>query len=538
MEDELEEVASRSFEDYWAVVRRNRRWLLLPIFICWALTWGVSWLLPTTYRSEAVILVEQQRVPEHYVLPNVTISLQDRLQSMTEQILSRTRLQAAIDHFQLYSRRSGADLLPSSDDAVEQMRKDIKIEVVASQGRPGELTAFKIDYSARSPGLAQRVNSELTSLFINENLKSQRQQSESTTAFLESQLANARSQLEQQEAKVRAFKGKHVGDLPSQLETNVQILSGLQTQLDNSQRALDSAKQQKLYLESLLQQYHPVFSEHGGGADPDSAEALDKELLNLRARLAEAVSRYTEDFPDVVALKEKIDKTEKLKKQIESEIAANQKILSESNPADTTANKEVHYDSSAKAMQVRSQLKANDLEIQNYQRHIKEIESQIAIYRARLNLTPQTEQELADISRGYEEAKANYNSLLQKQNQSQLATSLQRQEQGEQFRIIDPPSLPNKPSSPNRLLVSLAGLAVGVGIGLALTAVLEVVNVRVWHEKDLEGLVPGHVLVSIPRLNTPEEDRYRSVNQWLEIGAAAAMIILIMLGNLYCFYQG
>ena len=209
----------------------------------------------------------------------------------------------------------------SSDDAVDQMRKDIKIDVVEAPGHPGELTAFKIDYSAQSRELAQRVNSELTSLFIEENLKSQQQQAENTTAFLERQLATARSQLEEQEAKMTAFKSKHLGDLPSQLETNVQILAGLQNQLDNNQRALDGAKQQKLYLESLLQQYEALNVEGTGDDGTASPEVLKKALLDLRAKLADARSHYTEDFPDVVALKQKIDATERLEKQVENEVA-------------------------------------------------------------------------------------------------------------------------------------------------------------------------------------------------------------------------
>jgi polysaccharide biosynthesis transport protein len=538
MHDDLEEIPSQSLEEYWAIVRRRRWWIFLPLFVCWALIWAVSWFLPSTYRSEALILVEQQKIPEQYVVPNVTIS-QDRLQSMSQQILSRTRLQATIDRFGLYSKRRTLSVLLDGDDAVEQMRKDINIELVESPEHPGQLTAFKVDYSAPSRELAQQVNRELTSLFIDENLKSQQQQSENTTAFLESQLASAQSQLEEQEAKVRAFKAKHVGDLPSQLESNVQILAGLQTELDNNQRALDGAKQQKLYLESLFQQYQTM---QGGLGDGDtsatSPEILDKELLDLRTRLADARSRYTEDFPDVVLLKQKIDETEQLKKQIEGEIAANQKAPQAAGTVGGGATDEVGYDSSAPMMQVRSQLKANELEIRNYQRHAREIESQIATYRARLNMTPETEQELADVSRGYEESKTNYNSLLQKQNQSQLATSLEQHQQGEQFRMIDPPSLPDRPSSPNHFRVSLVGLALGALIGLGLAALLELTNVRVWHEKDLEGLVPGPVLVGIPHLSTQGEDRHRAVFRWLELGAAVGMIIAIMAGNLFAFYKG
>ncbi len=347
-DDDLDGAPSKSLEEYWAIIVRRRWWIFLPLFVCWAIVWGASWFLPTTYRSEALILVEQQKVPEQYVVPNVSVSLQDRLQSMTQQILSRTRLQATIDRFGLYPKGRGASALLNSDEAVEQMRKDIKIDLVASPEHPGELTSFKIEYSARSRELAQQVNSELTSLFIDENLKSQQQQSENTTAFLESQLSTARTQLEEQEAKVRAFKAKHFGDLPSQLETNVQILTGLQTQLDNNQRALDGAKQQKLYLESLLQQYQTLKGgPSSGDAGETSPEVLDKELLDLRSKLADARSRYTETFPDVVSLKQKIDETEKLKKEIEGEIAANQKTVQAAGTDDAEAADETHYDSSA-----------------------------------------------------------------------------------------------------------------------------------------------------------------------------------------------
>src|SRR5260370_1603302 len=173
---------------------------------------------------------------------------------MTEQICSLTQLQGSIDTFHLYPKDGSLESLLKSADPVETMRKDIKIELVQAPGRngeKGELTAFKIQYSAGSPELAQQVNSELTSLFIDENLKSQQQLSESTTAFLGNQLADARAKLEEQEAKVRAFKATHLGTLPTQLGSNVQILSQLQTQFQSTQHALDTVKQQQLYLQSV-----------------------------------------------------------------------------------------------------------------------------------------------------------------------------------------------------------------------------------------------------------------------------------------------
>jgi succinoglycan biosynthesis transport protein ExoP len=537
MLNEALEQAPHSLEDYWAIVNRRRWWILLPIFACWVTVWGVSWLLPNIYRSEALILVEQQKVPEHYVEPNVSVSLQDRLQSMTQQILSRTRLQGTIDRFHLYLRHSGplSSLAPA--DPIDQMRKDIQIELVQTPGRPGELTAFKIHYSAESPEVAQQVNSELTSLFIAENLKSQQQLSESTTAFLESELADARVKLTEQEAKVRAFKTQHFGDLPTQLGSNVQILVGLQTQLQAAQHGIESAEQQKLYLGSLLQQYQSVQENLGNGdSSVTPPEALNNELKTLRVQLADARSKYTDNYPDVVALKDQVTKTEQLKKQIEDEIAAKQKEdqATEASAPGTVARP----NGLSPMMQIQSQLKANQFEIQNYQQQEKNLESKISEYQARLNRTPQTEEGLADIARGYDETQANYNSLLQKQMQSQLATSLQQRQQGQQFRIIDPPSMPFKPSAPNHLLVSLGGLILGVAVGAILTAVLELTNARVRREKDLQGLVPARVLVGIPRLSTPEEDGRLVLLRWLDRAGVAAVVLFIVLGNAYSLYKG
>jgi polysaccharide biosynthesis transport protein len=537
LDDELEGLPSRGLDEYWQIALRRRWFILLPLFTCWVVACAGSWLLPSTFQSEALILVEQQKVPEQYVVPNVTVSLQDRLQSMTQQILSRTRLESTINRFHLYEGREGMPFSQAAD-AVERMRKDIKIDLVESADRPGQLTAFKIRYSAATPQLAQQVNSELTSLFIEENLKSQEQLSESTTAFLESQLADARAKLEEQEAKVRAFKASHFGNLPSQVEANVQILNGLQAQLQNTQRALDQANQQKLYLESLQQEYQSIQASLDSGDSAATApDTLDKDLIELRHQLQEARSKYTDDYPDVVHLKDKIASMEKLKQDIDAEIAANQKPVKTTSDVDPASAVSVEHGSTSPMMQIQSQLKANRLELENDQQREKQIESDIATYQARLNLTPQTEQELADISRGYEESKTNYSSLLQKQNDSQLATSLERRQQGEQFRILDPPSLPTRPSAPNHLLMSLAGLAIGLVAGIGLAALFELTNARVRQEKDLQDAVPIKVLVGIPHLDLPGEDRNRALLRRLELVAVVTMAILVLVGNLYAFYK-
>jgi polysaccharide biosynthesis transport protein len=525
-------------EELWAMARRRRWWLLLPLFLCWALVWAGSWLLPTTYQSEAQIVVEQQKIPEYYVEPNVAANLQERLQTMTQQVLSRTRLQATIDSFHLYPPTHGIGRFFQSADPVDQMRKDIKIELVEAPGRPADLTAFKIYYAGDTPQRAQQVNSHLATLFIDENLKAEEQSSESTTNFLESKLAEARAQLEEQEAQVRAFKATHMDVLPSEMESNVQILSSLQTELENNHRELDNSNQQKLYLESQLQQLESAKAVLGSGDNgASSPEALEQELLDLRHRLADLSAKYTDEHPEIIALKNKIAETEKLKKQVESEVAAEQNQTSTKldNSALINGSK---GSSSTVLMQLTSQLKANALQIQNYQRREKSLQSQIAAYQERIRLTPQTEQELAEISRGYEESKTNYNSLLQKQDQSKLATSLAQRQQGAQFRVLDPPSLPDKPATPNHLMLSLAGLGIGAVLGILLVALVELTNRRLRNEKELADLVPARVLVCVPHLAIPGEARLEAAARRLELIAAVAMVALIVVGNFYSFYKG
>lgn len=539
MLDELQDQKSQGIEEYWSIVRRHRWLILLSIFVCWATVWGIGWLLPATYQSEALILVEQQQVSSELVPPNVSVSLQDRLQSMAQQVLSRTQLQGIIDRFHLYSKHSSLLAIFESTDPVDQMRKDISVTPVEVPGRNGDLTAFKIDYTGPTPELAQQVNTELTSAFLDQNMKSQQQLSQSTTSFFDTQLADARAKLEEQGAKVRAFKAQHVGELPDQLESNVQILSGVQNQLEGTQRALDRAQQQKLYLESIVQQYQSVQTDLGNGDSAETPPALDKELKNLRMQLAAERAQYTDNYPDVVALKDQIAKTEKLKKQIEDEIVTNQKAGKTSKDSATSmAGADFQNGAPTPMMQIESQLKANQLEIQGYEKQERALAGRVAEYQARLNMMPATEQALADVSRGFNESQKNYDSLLAKQSQSQLATNLANNQQGQQFRLLDPAQLPDKPASPNHILLSLGGLILGIAVGVGLTALFELTDARVRNEEDLEGLVAARVLVGIPRISTPKEDLDRIRMRWMGRAAAVVVVLLIVVGNIYAFYKG
>ena len=221
----------------------RRRWLLLgPFFALGLAGFIVAHVWPARFRSEAMILVDEQKVPDKYVMPNVVSSAETRLNSMTQEILSRTRLQEIIDKFGLYPQERGHN---TADQLVDQMRQDIEITPGVSKEHPDQLTEFQISYAAPSSATAQQVVNDLTSLFIKENIENRTQQSMSTTSFFESQLDQARKDLSNQEHQLAAYKSRYLGELPQQEQSNLQILSELQAQVSAASTALDRAQQEK-----------------------------------------------------------------------------------------------------------------------------------------------------------------------------------------------------------------------------------------------------------------------------------------------------
>ena len=286
MVDEFEEKPGEgiNLQQYVDVIRRRHMYFLIPFFLGWLVVWSVSWVLPSRYKSGTLILVEQPSMPKDYVTPNVTDDLQARLQSMTQQILSRTRLLHIIDELNLYADKRGR---LNQDELVERMRKDIEIALVFDE-HTLQITSFNIYYSSHDPHLAQQVTGELTSLFISENLERRQQESEDTTKFLEQQLETARQNLAEQEEKVRVYKDQHLGELPSQLTSNVQILSGLQSQLQNEEDGLNADRQQNAYLQSMLEQSRALQrTTKSGDGTPVGIPALDQQLDKLKAQLAD-----------------------------------------------------------------------------------------------------------------------------------------------------------------------------------------------------------------------------------------------------------
>jgi polysaccharide chain length determinant protein (PEP-CTERM system associated) len=450
----------------------------------------------------------------------VTVDLQQRMQSLTQQILSRTRLVRIIDNLRLYGKQPDQ---VASDELIQRMRKDITIELIKANGQ--ELSAFKVAYSAPSGALAQKVTGEITSLFIDENLKNQQESSAQTTAFLQNQLDEARKDLEHQEQTLGQFRSRYLGELPEQLTSNVQILGGLQARLQAATTGLHQAEQQKLYLTSLVGQTRnarPKSSDDEGSA-PSAAQSspLDEQIERATSELADLSARYTPQHPDVVRKKEQLAGLERIKRQLDSDTKPGKK------PSDSATNRSGNQTAISPIAQLESQLKAVELEIVNRKQEIKTLENEIDRLQDRLNMTPVREQQLADITRNHAQSRTNYESLLQKKLQSEMATDLAKRQEGEQFRIIDPPSLPQRPYWPNPLELSLVGLAAGMFVSLAVIMLKEAVDVRIYREEDLRDWLPVPVIATIPPLPTKQEQRKRIQLRRVEILVGAGMAALV-----------
>src|SRR5271165_147472 len=524
MMEELDDQKSTiSVDEYRAILSRRKWWILGPLFFGWLLVFASAWVLPATYTSESLILVEEPKVPKTYVEPNVQVDLAERVQATRQQVLSRTRLLNLIQSLKLYPRYEG-----SPDDQVKQMREDIKLELVqapASAGGNQTLVAFKINYEAPNPTAAQQVNAKLASFFIDENVRASQEQSEATTMFLDSQTRAAAQSLNDQEAKLHTFEAQHEGSLPQELQSNIQILHGIQEQLQSALSARERALQQQTYLNSLLNQYQSMGTENLAGAPA----SVDAQLESARASLAAMRARYTDDHPDVKALKDDIARLEKLKKDMGAEAKENLESNS-ATPAQVAAMTPL--------MQVQSQLKSNKQEIQSLEVKIQRLQAEGQEYQKRLAATPTVEAAMDDILRDYNGLKQSYANLVAKKAASSLATNLQRQQQGEQFRIVDPPSMPDKPSFPDRFKFSLAGVAVGLLLAVVFGAGLEFVDDRIRSEHDLTAATNLPVLVEIPSLPTQAEIRRARWTPWIAAAALLVILILIPTGIVYAWYWG
>ena len=474
------------FEDLLSIAWRGK-WTAVAMFaVITAATLAVTARMPNRYKSETLILVVPQRVPESYVRSTVTTRIEDRLQSLQQEILSRSRLERVIRHLDLYAEERRTGLM---EDIVERMRTAITVQTVRGD-------AFRVSYIADDPRVAQSVTERLASLFIEENVREREVLAQGASEFLQSQLDSARKQLIEQEKKLEAYRLQHAGELPSQSASNVGAVQTIRMQLQTLAESINRDRDRHFLLERQLGE---LTSASAGaavlpatGADAAGrAEAapLDVQLAEAANLLAAQEARYKADHPDVIRQKRIVAR---LEKALEAERAAPAGGAGSAG----TPQRDSRADRRAQAVRAEMEFLARQLSAKQVEE--ARLRDEMALYQARLEAAPIRESELTELTRDYETLQELYRGLLAKREDSKVAANLERRQVGEQFRVLDPARVPERPYSPNRLQLNLMGAAFGLVLGLGMLAVREYRDSSFKTEDEIRSRLSLLVIASIP----------------------------------------
>jgi len=544
--------------EYLNILRR-RKWLIIFsfLFIPFA-AFVYSVVTPELFKSSTTILVVPQRVPEGYVRSTITMKIEERLSTIQQQVMSRTRLTTVMDELGLFKTERKK---MATEEVVEKMRKRIQIQVASSERtrQRGEGSdAFTLTFIHENPQMAMLTASRLASFFIDENLKTREQQAVGTSEFLESQLQETKAKLELQEEKVKQYKLRFMGELPQQLQANLQILSRLQDQMKSNADATRSAQDRKVYLEAQIAALQAKLDaiaaqvsaarEAAGGTSPDNAVSnldtvgpMANELAAKKSQLAALSAKYTEQYPEIRRLKEEIPILEKLLEEARRKELASGAAMPAGGArrAGSVPGLFVPMPGDREREEL-DRLKAQSLTLDSEIAALKSdreaIRKATAALEARVEASPKREQEMISLTRDYENLKSSYDGLLQKKLDADVAQNLEKRQKGEQFQILDPANLPQEPFTPNRPrifgIAILAAMLVGFGGAFG----LEMLDPTLRGTSDFKHFFDLHVLGSIPTIRNEEYDRRLKIRRAAVMGGlvsftAALTVFLVIFGE-------
>jgi polysaccharide chain length determinant protein (PEP-CTERM system associated) len=500
-------------EDVIQILRRRVWLLLLPLAIVAATTAVVARKLPDRFRSEALIVVVRQRVPESYVKSTVTTRIDDRLQSMMQQILSRTRLERIIQDFNLYpeERRTGI-----MEDIVDRMRnRDITAQIVQGD-------SFRVSYTGRDPRTVMKVTERLASLFIEENLRDRELQAENTDQFLESQLQDARKRLMEHEKKLEQYRKAYSGQLPSQLESNLQVIQNTQMQIQAVLESINRDREKRLLIERQLGEATAIPDAPASGDDGSPGTAA-KQLATANAQLALLQRRLKADHPDIQQAKRVIRDLQKKADAEALEAPLSPDATRSKSPADVARD--------AKISNLRAELAQLDRQIASKQGEEQRLRGVASGYQQRVDVAPTRESEMTELNRDYATLQTVYTGLLAKKEDSKMAANMERRQGGEQFKLLDAARVPEKPVSPDRPMWNLFGLVGGLTVGLGLVALFEYRDGTLRTDDEVTSVLSLPVLAVVPLMRSDVERRRALRNRVIMgvgLGTAVAACLAVV----------
>ena len=504
---------SFDFQSYFKMGLRRKWYIIVPFALSVIISFGVYKNLPKEYRANTVILVRAQKVAEAYVRSTIVETASDRLSTISQEILSRTRLERIIKEFSLYSG-NGNEL--RMEEIVEMMKKKIDVKV----RRPD---AFSISFEGRDPETVMNVTNKLASMFIEENLKLRESKVEGTSQFINRELQTVELALKKKDEMLRRYKEKNLGQLPQQLDANLRLLDRLQEQYRTTSENLRAAEDRMVLLQSQMEQKMDEHSERKrslatapakkGQAQRELGveDPLVTQLNALRRSLADAEAKYTGNHPDVADLRRKIaDLVSKVKKQDEERERRLRDLKEPSGDMDADRNSAGFSPDSELAtekliFQYKAQLTDTQADMRRFKGELESLKAEIAAYQRRVEDTPKKEQEMVNLTRDYDLLKSQYQSLMDKKYQAQMAENLERKQQSEQFMVLDPARCPERPFKPNLPNLLAMGAFFGLVIGLGLAWFRESMDRSFYEVSDVENYLKLPVVATILNLNEEEK---------------------------------
>jgi len=481
-----------TMDDYLAMLRRRAKVILIPALLAPLVGFLVSYAFPAKYTSQSLILVEGQKVPESMVQPVVSEDLTARVATLQQQVLSQSRLEPVVQR--LYPGKNSQE----AGEIIDNIRLNMTVEPVmtdlsqsgstSGKKKPGAASAvpgFYVNYTSSSARDAQQVCNELTTLLVDENLKSIQAAATGTSDVLNKGLEDAKRNLDDMDAKLADFKKQYVGQLPGDEENNLKILMGLNAQLEANTQTLNRAQQDKAYTESMLASQLAAWKSSQSSTNP---QTLEKQLSELQTQLLDLQAKYTDDHPDVIKTK--------------ADIAEVKKKLAEINKAGSDATEVGTEKASAmeppEIRQMRIQVHQYGDLIAAATRDQKRLQQEIGNYEGRVSLSPAIEEQYKALTRDYDNAQKGYQDLLTKKSSADMTVKMTNQSEGERMFPLNPANLPDSPSFPNRLLFAGGGLGAGLLIGIGLAMWLELRDKSIRTEADAEAALELPMLVAVP----------------------------------------
>ncbi len=499
-----------TMNDYVLILKRRKWSLILPALIIFAISVMIAVALSPIYKSTSTILIEEQEIPADFVMATVTSFVEQRLQSIHQRIMSTSRLIDIIKRFNLYSDLKGR---LTSEQIIEKMRKSIKLETISAEvvdrrtGRPSSATvAFTLTYEGKGiPDKVQRVANVLTSLFLEENLRARERQTREISQFLRNEMKKLKTDLDQIEAKIADFKAIHINALPEIFQVNMQSLNNTERNIERLNQQFQSLKEREGYLQTQLASITPL----------EKMTEDKRRLRELRVKLANLETRFTDEYPDVIKTKEEIEKLEKGIKNIDKTTGTSDSLPD--NPAYIT---------------LASQLASTQAEIESVKKQIINLNIKAEEYRRRIEATPKVEENYKALAIERNNTQAKYNDLVRKFMEAKVAQGLEKEQKGERFTIIDPARLPEKPYKPNRIAIVMIGLVLGVAAGVALSSIKEFTDSSVRSPDMLSTVTSFPVLAGIPEITTEKDIRRKKIIRSVQI----AGFIVLVIGGLVIFH--